>query len=102
MTVRQRIHDKLVEAFSPERLEVIDESHMHNVPEGAESHFKVIVVAEAFEGVGRLDRQRRINALLADELAGPVHALSMRAWTPAQWRERGGEVPESPPCMGGG
>jgi stress-induced morphogen len=100
MTMVERIHDKLVDAFSPLALEVINESHMHSGP-ATESHFKVVVVAEGFEGVPLVRRHRLVNQTLAAELAGGVHALSIHAYTPAQWADRGGEVPASPPCRGG-
>jgi BolA protein len=83
-------------------LEVADESHMHSVPPGAESHFKVLVVSDAFVGEQRIGRHRRINALLRDELDSGLHALSIHAWTPEEWFERGGgAAPASPQCMGG-
>lgn len=100
MSMHQRIHDKLVDAFSPAALEVVNESHMHSGP-ATESHFKVVVVAEGFEGVPLVRRHRQVNQTLAEELAGGVHALSIHAYTPAQWAERGGEIPKSPPCRGG-
>jgi BolA protein len=82
------IREKLTAVFAPERLEVIDDSARHEGHAGAapggESHFNVVIVSTAFEGLGRLDRQRRINAALRDELAGPVHALSVKALTPQE------------------
>ncbi len=83
-------------------LEVINESHRHNVPPGSESHFKVVLVSEAFDGVRLLERHRRINEILAAELAGAVHALAIHVYTPAEWRARMGDAPLSPPCLGGG
>lgn len=100
MSVQQTIHDKLVETLAPAVLEVINESHMHSGP-ATESHFKVVVVAERFDGVPLVRRHRLVNETLAAELAGGVHALSIHAYTPQQWTERGGEIPRSPPCRGG-
>jgi len=102
MSVERTIEDKLRAALSPGHLEVINESHMHNVPPGSESHFKVVVVSPAFEGLGRVARHRKINAVLADELKGAVHALSMETHTAPEWDARGATVMESPPCHGGG
>lgn len=80
------IRQKLETAFAPERLVVVDESHLHAGHSGArvggESHFRVEIVSSAFVGMNRLDRQRRINGVLAEELAGPVHALSLTARAP--------------------
>lgn len=103
MSVQARIEEKLGAGIEGlQHLEVINESGRHNVPPGSESHFKVVLVTEAFEGMTPLARHRRVNAILAEELAGGVHALSIHAYTPAQWRERTGNAPMSPPCLGGG
>jgi BolA protein len=86
--VADRIRLKLDEAFAPVRLEVQDDSAKHKghsgAREGGESHFSVRIVSERFEGMGRVARQRLINAALAEELAGPVHALSLIVQTPAE------------------
>ncbi len=100
-TVQEAIQTKLQEGFSPVHLEVINESHLHNVPAGSESHFKVVVVAEEFATQKLLERHRAVNRLLQQEIEGPVHALSIHALTPEEWFERGGRVTASPPCMGG-
>lgn len=101
MTRRAAIHDKLVAEFAPSVLEVLDESGNHSVPAGSESHFKVVIVSEAFADQPPLARHRAVNAALAQELRAGLHALSIAAYTPAQWLARGGVVPPSPPCLGG-
>jgi BolA protein len=87
------IREKLTKALSPVRLEIEDDSWRHaghhheggmDAKPGGESHFNLLVVSNAFEGVSRVGRQRAVNAALAEELAGPVHALSIRALTPAE------------------
>jgi len=98
---REVIHDKLVAGFTTSVLEVIDESGNHSVPVGSESHFKVVIVSEAFAGQSPVGRHRAVNATLADELRAGLHALSIAAYTPEQWLARGGQVPTSPPCLGG-
>lgn len=100
MTVQQSIESKLQAALSPLHLEVVNESSMHNVPKGSETHFKVLVVSPVFEGLGLVDRHRRVNEALRDDLRAGVHALSIRALTPSQWSEGQGSLP-SPPCLGG-
>ena len=86
--VRDRIAAKLTKAFAPSQLDVTDESASHaghaGAREGGESHFHVQIVAEAFTGKSRLDRQRAVNAALAEELAGPVHALRMTVRAPSE------------------
>jgi BolA family transcriptional regulator, general stress-responsive regulator len=87
------IREKLTAALSPQRLEVEDDSWRHaghhheggmDAKPGGESHFNLVIVSENFEGQSRVVRQRTINTLLKDELAGPVHALSIKALTPAE------------------
>lgn len=101
MNVKAFIESTLTEALSPQLLDVQDESHMHNVPEGAQSHFKVTVVTDRFEDKRLIARHREINTLLADALEGPVHALALHTHTPKEWEARGGTVAESPACLGG-
>ena len=86
--------------MQPSHLAVLNESHMHSVPKGSETHFKVVVVSSAFEGLAAIKRHRIVNETLAGELAGSVHALSINAKTPAQW-ETDPSVVQSPPCAGG-
>ena len=101
MNTQSAIEQKLTDGLSPLHLEVLNESHMHNVPDGSESHFKIVAVSSAFEGRNLLARHRIINQLLAQELTGGVHALAMHTMTPGEWFQKGGAVPDSPPCMGG-
>jgi len=102
MSVAQTINDTLVDALSPVHLDIINESNNHNVPANSETHFKVIVVSNAFIDNSLVQRHRIINKLLADQLAGPVHALSLHTHTETEWSDKGGLVPDSPPCRGGG
>jgi BolA family transcriptional regulator, general stress-responsive regulator len=98
---RQRLDDRFRASLAPAVLELYDESHMHAVPPGAESHFRLLVVSEQFVGLSRVARHRRVNALAAEELASGLHALSLQAFTPEEWAA---EAPlhASPPCLGGG
>ena len=86
--VIEAIRTKLSAAFSPARLEVEDDSARHRGHAGAtpggESHFNVVIEAEVFEGMGRVQRQRAVYGALAEELAGPVHALSVKALAPGE------------------
>jgi len=82
------IRRKLETALAPADLRVKDESHLHvghaGAREGGQSHFRVLIVAEAFEGKTRVERQRAVNVALAEELAGPIHALAMKTLTPTE------------------
>ncbi|MGD2053376.1 MAG: BolA/IbaG family iron-sulfur metabolism protein [Gammaproteobacteria bacterium] len=101
MSMQQTIAGKLEQALSPEHLEVINESYMHNVPEGSESHFKVIIVSDAFNDKMLVARHRMVNKILEDELKGGIHALALHTMTMAEWFDKG-KAAESPPCEGGG
>ncbi len=101
MSMKETIETKLTEAFSPNYLSVEDESHGHNVPKGAESHFKVVMVADRFNGLMAVKRHQEVYQALSDELAGSVHALALHLHTADEWRSKGGEAPASPNCMGG-
>ncbi len=102
MSLQETIQTKLVAALRPSHLEVINESSMHNVPPGSESHFRLRIVSDSFEGQPLVARHRRVNELLAVEIAGPVHALALETMTAAEWGARGGVGAESPECLGGG
>lgn len=88
IVIYQTIEEKLTAAYAPDALEIIDESHLHaghnEAAAHGETHFRVRMVASAFEGVSRLDRQRQVLDLLADELNGPVHALALKLKSPAE------------------
>lgn len=88
MTTAQRMQAKLAQAFQPQALELIDESEQHRGHggwrEGGESHFRLRLCSAAFTGLARLARQRAVNRVLAEELAGPVHALAMELTAPGE------------------
>jgi BolA protein len=88
MTMKDNITKKLTEAFVPESLDVIDESHLHaghagHRPDG-ETHYRVNIVSKAFAGKSRIERHRMVNSLLADEMATSVHALALKAQAPGE------------------
>jgi BolA protein len=101
MSRKETIETRIREKLSPLHLEVLDESHMHAVPEGAESHFKVVVVSDHFAGTPLIKRHRTINALLSDLFEQGLHALALHTLTPEEWFAKGGQAPDSPECMGG-
>ena len=92
MQVADSIRDKLTASFAPVALDVVDESHRHAGHAGAtrddgsqgETHFHVRLVSASFSGISRVERQRRVYAALADELKGPVHALSLSLLSPGE------------------
>ena len=98
MNMQTRIEGKLSDKLELLHLEVQNESGNHNVPDGAESHFRVVLVADAFDGVSLVRRHRQINHILAAELA-QIHALALHVYTPPEWQARHGDAPMSPPCV---
>ena len=100
MSIQQSIEQKL-HSLDPVHLEVVNESHQHNVPKDSESHFKVTVVSDAFTNKMLINRHRMVNQILEHELANSIHALALHTKTPDEWFEQGGHVPPSPLCHGG-
>ena len=84
----------------PQHFDLINESHMHSGP-ATESHFKLIVVSESFDGLSAVKRHQRMYAVLADELRDGVHALALHLYTPGEWDTAQGLAPASPDCRGG-
>ena len=92
MKVAAAMREKLTSAFAPNEMDIVDESARHAGHAGAtredgsrgETHFHIRLVSQAFEGLSRVERQRRVYAVLKDELAGPVHALSLAALAPSE------------------
>ena len=100
MSMQQQIQEKLTEAFHPEVLEVENESHMHSVAPGSESHFKVTLVTDQFKDLMLIKRHRMVNKVLEDELK-QIHALALHTLTNDEWFEKAGKVADSPLCQGG-
>ena len=88
MSVENSIREKLTQAFAPEALDVMNDSHLHashaSSPGTGESHFSIKVVSAAFDGKSRLERHRMVNDVLAEELSGRIHALAISALTPEE------------------
>ena len=103
MSIAAVIEEKLLSAFSPLHLAVLNESNNHNVPPGSESHFKVTIVSKSFEGERLIKRHRAVNSVLSEELAGKIHALALHTYTEKEWHDHYAEnTPLSPNCLGGG
>ena len=101
MSMQDTIEQKLAGEFNAEFLQVENESHMHNVAPGSESHFKVTIVSESFKDQMLIKRHRRVNQALEQEMQ-QIHALAIHTLTPDEWQARDGNVTASPPCRGGG
>lgn len=96
--IEQQIVTKLAQ-LNPSHCDIANESFMHAGP-ATDSHFKVTLVSDAFDGTRVVARHQQVYKILADELAGPVHALALHLYTASEWQEKG-EAPLSPNCKGG-
>lgn len=97
----ERIKEQMNQLLSPDYLKVEDESFMHSVPKGAESHFKLTIVSTNFTDKSRVERHRMVNQALIAEFEQGLHALSLYLHTPAEWDKKGKSTPSSPKCLGG-
>ena len=98
MKIQKALEDKLKAELSPLVLKVINESPDHNTPEGSESHFRVLIVSDRFQGLSSLKRHQLVHGVLKQELQ-IIHAFSQSAFTAEEWTARGGAIPASPPCQ---
>lgn len=96
----QRLQQVFEAGLQPSYIRLEDESHNHSVPEGAESHFKLVCVSEAFEGLMPVRRHQKVYGLAQAELDAGLHALALHLYTPAEWQQQQA-VPQSPDCAGG-
>lgn len=99
-SVQERVEYRLKEGLSPVYLTVENESYMHAVPADAETHFRIVVVADAFEGRRQVQCHQAVYGLLNDMIGKPIHALALHTYGPEEW-ESTKEAPASPACMGG-
>jgi BolA family transcriptional regulator, general stress-responsive regulator len=95
MNTYATIEQKVQAALSPQLIQLENESHMHSGPR-TDSHFKLVVVSEQFEGLPKVKRHRRLYQVLQAELQGGVHALALHLYTPGEWQNTA--VPASPLC----
>lgn len=100
MTMDQIITNKIEQAFRPQELIILNESHLHAGP-AASSHFNVTLVSEQFEGKRPVARHQMVYKVLADELAGEVHAIALHLFTRVEWEAAGNISQVSPNCQGG-
>ena len=101
MSIQTIIEQKLTSEYKIEFLQVENESHMHNVAPGSESHFKVTIVSDSFRDQVLIKRHRMVNKTLQQEMQ-QIHALALHTLTPDEWQTRAGSVADSPKCRGGG
>lgn len=100
MTIENTLRTKLQVEFSPQFLEIENESHNHG-GSSTTSHFRVVLVTEIFEGLRLIARHRKINTVLSHELANDIHALALHTFTPKEWADKGQTATLSPACASG-
>ncbi len=98
--IEKIVTDKLAGQFKAEVLQVTNESYMHSVPAGSETHFKVVLVTDQFIGKRQVQRHQAIYGVLTEELAGPIHALALHTFSPGEWADSQERAPDSPQCLG--
>ena len=101
MIVQAGIEEKLKNDLNLTHIEVINESGNHSVAPGSESHFKLVLVSDDFDGLTLIARHRTINKILEDELKNKIHALAIHTYTAAEWQAKNQVAPQSPACHGG-
>jgi BolA protein len=101
MTVEEQLAQRLRSSFSPRWMELENESHQHSVPANSETHFRLVMVSDAFRDLRPVARHQRVYGEVKDLLEGPVHALAMHLYDEREWAERGAPAPQSPDCLGG-
>jgi BolA protein len=97
---KQRISNLLEARFSPEHLEIINESSMHSVPEDSETHFKVVIVSDFFKNLVKVKRHQSVYSCLQSELDSGLHALSLQIFSSDEWSSAP-KINSSPDCRGG-
>lgn len=101
MSACESIELKLSKELCPTHLEVLNESYLHNVEPGKESHVRIVVVSESFSGLNLVKRHQLIYKQINDELEGPIHAISLHTFTADEWKDKNETAKDSPDCLGG-
>jgi len=101
MERKKQIVAMLTEAFALAHLEVVNESHLHSVPPNSETHFKLVLVSEDFEGLPKVRRHQQVYRLLTPLMSEGLHAVALHLHTPSEWSSKSQTAPSSPNCMGG-
>jgi len=96
-----KIRSLLESEFEISEMRLDNESHMHSVPENSETHFKLVLVSNAFNGVRKVARHQKVYAVLQEVLDEGLHALALHLFTPEEWAEQSDQTLASPNCMGG-
>ncbi|MBF0750844.1 MULTISPECIES: BolA family transcriptional regulator [unclassified Pasteurella] len=102
MSKQQELLAKIHAEFQPHFATVENESHMHSSGRGADSHFKLVIVSDVFDGIRKVQRHQKVYQLFADDLQNGIHALALHLYTKEEWKSLGEVFPTSPNCRGSG
>ena len=100
MSKQQELEQRLCQEFQPHFIAVENESYMHSSGRGADSHFKIVLVSDAFEGISKVARHQKIYQLFSQDLKNGIHALALHLYTKQEWDKLGRQFPKSPNCAG--
>lgn len=100
MRLENLLRESLVHALNPSFCDLDNESHGHNVPKNSETHFRLVIVSDAFDGLSRVKRHQLVYKAADEALKKGVHALAMQCFTESEWADSP-ECLSSPPCHGG-
>tara|TARA_B100000686_G_scaffold109211_1_gene116358 strand:- start:971 stop:1294 length:324 start_codon:yes stop_codon:yes gene_type:complete len=101
MSACSSIEEKLKNELEPSHLEVIDESYLHNVEPGRESHVRIVAVSEKFKHLNLVKRHQLIYSNIQEELSETIHAISLHTFTAQEWKDKNQKAEASPDCLGG-
>ena len=99
MKIQSLLEKKIQSSLQPEFFKVVNESPQHNVPEGSESHFSVLIVSKKFSNLPLIKRHQMVHKALGEEIKEKIHAFSQTTLTPKEYEQRGGHLPNSPDCV---
>lgn len=100
MGIGETLRERMQARFAPQHIELDNESHQHSGP-ASESHFRLVLVSDRFEGRRAVARHQMVYGEVGDLMQAGLHALAMHLFTPAEWREAEGQAAASPACRGG-
>jgi len=98
MIIQKQLEEQLEKSLEPVLLKVINESPQHNVPKNSESHFRVFIVSNKFNGLSLIKRHQMVHQAVNEQIKNKIHAFSQQTLTPKEFEERGASLPLSPPC----
>lgn len=102
MSKQDELFAKIQANLNPQFVKIENESHMHSSGKGADSHFKLVIVSELFDGMRKVQRHQKLYQLFAEDLQNGIHALALHLYTPQEWAAQNETFPRSPACRGVG